>query len=339
VSSTGHLQAPDAPAGDRAAGEITYLEAIRAALQDGMRDDGRVFLLGEDIGVFGGAFGVTAGLLNEFGENRVIDTPIAEEGFVGAAIGAAWMGERPVVELQFADFITCAFDPIVTVAAKTHWRSGQAIPITIRCPTGGGVRGGPFHAGSPEGWFVGTAGLKVVCPGTVEDAYGLLRAAIDDPDPVLYFEHKRLYRSLRGPAPVTGHRTPIGPAAVVREGTDATVITYGSGVTQALAAAEQVDGDIEVIDLRTIWPLDEATVLASVEKTSRVLVLQEAARSTGAAGAILSLITRRSFEHLDAPPSLHAAPDTPVPFAPELEDAYVPSVASAVAALDELLAY
>jgi 2-oxoisovalerate dehydrogenase E1 component beta subunit len=339
VSSIGHLQAPDAPASNAAAGEATYLEAIRAALQDAMREDGRVFLLGEDIGVFGGAFGVTAGLLEEFGEERVIDTPIAEEGFVGAAIGAAWMGERPVVELQFADFITCAFDPIVTVAAKTHWRSGQAIPVTIRCPTGGGVRGGPFHAGSPEGWFVGTAGLKIVCPGTVEDAYGLLRAAIEDPDPVLYFEHKRLYRSLRGPAPAPGHRTPIGPAAVVRAGTDATVVTYGSGVMQALAAAEEVDGDVEVVDLRTIWPLDEKTILASIEKTSRLLVLQEAARSTGAAGAILSLVARRSFEHLDAPPALHAPPDTPVPFAPELEDGYVPSVASTVAALDELLAY
>ena len=339
MSSTGHLEAPGAPAGDPAAGEVTYLEAIRAALQDAMREDDRVFLLGEDIGVFGGAFGVTAGLLDEFGEERVLATPIAEEGFVGAAIGAAWMGERPVVELQFADFIACAFDPIVTVAAKTHWRSGQAIPVTIRCPTGGGVRGGPFHAGSPEGWFVGTAGLKIVCPGTVEDAYGLLRAAIDDPDPVLYFEHKRLYRSLRGPAPAAGHRTPIGPASVAREGSDATVVTYGSGVTQALAAAEEVDGDVEVVDLRTIWPLDEATILASVEKTSRVLVLQEAARSTGAAGGILSLIARRSFEHLDAPPALHAPPDTPVPFAPELEDGYVPSVASVVAALDELLTY
>jgi len=322
-----------------AVGEITYLEAIRAALQDAMREDDRVFLLGEDIGVFGGAFGVTAGLQGEFGPDRVIDTPISEEGFVGAAIGAAWMGERPVVELQFADFITCAFDPIVTVAAKTHWRSGQQIPITIRCPTGGGVRGGPFHAGSPEGWFVGTAGLKIVCPGNVEDAYGLLRAAIDDPDPVLYFEHKRLYRTLRAAPPETGLRTPIGPATIARAGSDVTVVTYGSGVSTALAAAEVVGADVEVVDLRTVWPLDEATILASVEKTSRVLVLQEASRSTGAAGVILSLIARRSFEQLDAPPVLHAPPDTPVPFAPELEDAYMPSVDSTVAALDELLAY
>ncbi len=339
MTTTGHLAAPGETAGEIRAGTVTYLEAIRSALHDALREDERVFLLGEDIGVFGGAFGVTAGLFDEFGESRVIDTPIAEEGFVGAAIGAAWMGERPVVELQFADFITCAFDPIVTLAAKTHWRSGQPIPITIRCPTGGGVRGGPFHAGSPEGWFVGTAGLKIVCPGTVEDAYGLLRAAIDDPDPVLYFEHKRLYRSLRAEAPASGHRTPIGPAAIARAGTDVTIVTYGSGVTTALAAADQVDFDVEIVDLRTVWPLDGEAIIESVTKTSRVLVLQEASRSTGAAGVILSLLGCRCFELLDAPPSIHAPPDTPVPFAPELEDAYLPSAESTAAALDELMAY
>src|SRR2546421_9262871 len=181
--------------------EITYLEAVRAALADAMREDERVFLLGEDIGAFGGAFGVTKGLLEEFGADRVLDTPIAEEGFVGAAIGAAWAGDRPVVELQFADFVSCPFDLIVTVAAKTHWRSGLALPLVIRAPSGGGVRGGPFHSQCPEGWFVGVAGLKVVCPGTVEDAYGLLQTAIEDDDPVLYFEHKALYRRLRGRAP------------------------------------------------------------------------------------------------------------------------------------------
>ncbi len=339
MASVGHLEAPGGAAGEGPAGSVTYLEAIRAALVDAMREDERVFLLGEDIGAFGGAFGVTAGLLDEFGDERVRDTPISEEGFVGAAIGAAWMGERPVVELQFADFITCPFDQIVTVAAKTHWRSGQAIPIVIRCPTGGGVRGGPYHAGSPEGWFVGTAGLKIVCPGTVADAYGLLRAAIEDPDPVLYFEHKRLYRTLQAAAPLPSHRTPIGPAHVVREGSDATVVTYGSGVTTALAAADVVDGDVEILDLRTVWPLDEAAVLASLGRTSRVLVLQEAARSIGAAGLVLSLVAREGFELLDAPPALHAPPDTPVPFAPELEDAYMPSAASTAAALDALLAY
>ena len=318
---------------------ITYLEAVRAALADAMRDDERVFLLGEDIGAFGGAFGVTQGLLEEFGADRVLDTPIAEEGFVGAAIGAAWMGERPVVELQFADFVTCPFDVIVTVAAKTHWRSGQAIPLVIRLPTGGGVRGGPFHAGCPEGWFVGQPGLKVVCPGTVEDAYGLLRAAIDDPDPILFFEHKGLYRRLRAEAPDTGLRVPIGRARIVREGSAATVVTYGSGVTLALEAADRVDADVEVLDLRTVWPLDAVAVLESLEKTSRLLVLQEAARSTGVAGLLLSLVAREGFELLDAPPALHAPPDTPVPFAPELEDAYLPSADSTVAALEALLAY
>jgi len=320
-------------------GEITYLDAVRTALADALRDDERVFLLGEDIGHFGGAFGATAGLYDEFGAARVIDTPISEEGFVGAAIGAAWMDERPVVELQFADFVTCPFDMIVTVAAKTHWRSGIELPLVIRMPSGGGVRGGPFHAGSPEGWFVGQPGLKVVCPGTVMDAYGLLRAAIDDPDPVLVFEHKGLYRRLKHEAPAAGYRTPIGVANVARAGSDATVVTYGSGVTTALAAVDALGADVEVLDLRTVWPLDREAVLTSVAKTSRLLLLQEAARSTGVAGLVLSLVAREAFEQLDAPPALHAPPDTPVPFAPELEDAYLPSPESTARALEELLAY
>jgi 2-oxoisovalerate dehydrogenase E1 component beta subunit len=312
---------------------------VRSSLGDALRDDERVFLLGEDIGVFGGAFGATKGLIEEFGPERVLDTPISEEGFVGAAIGAAWMGERPIVELQFADFVTCAFDLIVTVAAKTHWRSGLALPLVIRMPAGGGIRGGPFHAGSPEGWFVGQPGLKVVCPGTVEDAYGLLRAAVDDPDPVLVFEHKGLYRRQRGPAPPPGHRTPLGRAHVARAGSDATIVTYGAGVQLALAAVGQSEADAEVLDLRTIWPLDEEAVLGSLEKTSRLLVLQEAARSTGVAGLVLSLVATRGFELLDAPPALHGPPDTPVPFAPELEDAYLPSVDSVRNELERLLAY
>jgi 2-oxoisovalerate dehydrogenase E1 component beta subunit len=249
------------------------------------------------------------------------------------------MGERPVVELQFADFVTCPFDVIVTVAAKTHWRSGLALPLVIRMPSGGGIRGGPFHAGSPEGFFVGQPGLKVVCPGTVEDAYGLLRAAIEDPDPVLVFEHKALYRRLRAPSPSSRHRTPIGRARVARAGADATVVTYGSGVQLALEAVERSGADVEILDLRTIWPLDEAALLTSLEKTSRVLVLQEAARSTGVAALVLSLVARRGFELLDAPPMLQAPPDTPVPFAPELEDAYLPSVDSTVRQLERLLAY
>jgi 2-oxoisovalerate dehydrogenase E1 component beta subunit len=315
--------------------EVTYLEAVREGLAGALRDDERVFLLGEDIGHFGGAFGVTAGLYDEFGPERVLDTPIAEEGFVGAAIGAAWQGERPVVELQFADFISCPFDMIVTVAAKTHWRSGIRLPLVIRAPYGGGIRGGPFHASSPEGWFVGVAGLKVVCPGTVEDAYGLLRAAIEDDDPVLFFEHKGRYRRLRGEAPAGDARTPIGKARVVREGSDATVITYGSGVQLALG----LEHDVEVLDLRTLWPLDREAILASVARTSRALVLQEAPRAGGVAGHVMSLLAHDGFELLDAPPVLHAPPDTPVPFAPELEDAYLPSAASLAAAVEELLAY
>ena len=317
--------------------EITYLEAIRAALADALREDRRVFILGEDVGHFGGAFGVTKGLWEEFGEERVVDTPIAEEGFVGAAIGAAWMGERPVVELQFADFATCPFDMIVTVAAKTHWRSGIRLPLVIRAPFGGGVRGGPFHSSCPEGWFIGTAGLKVVCPGTVEDAYGLLRSAIEDDDPVLYFEHKALYRQLKGERPDPSHRTPIGRARVARAGSEATVVTYSAGVDLALGASEGLD--VEVLDLRTVWPIDRDAILESLEKTSRLLVLQEAARSIGVAGQVFSLVAREAFELLDAPPALLAPPDTPVPFAPELEDAYLPSVESARRALESLLEY
>lgn len=327
------------PCEDHAVAEITYLEAVRTALRDALRADERVFLLGEDIGVLGGAFGVTAGLTDEFGEERVLDTPISEEGFVGAAIGAAWMGERPVVEIQFADFLSCPFDQIVTVAAKTHWRSGIALPLVIRAPTGGGVRGGPFHASSPEGFFVGVAGLKVVCPGSVADAYGLLRTAVEDDDPVIYLEHKALYRRLKAEPPSEMHRVPIGRARIARPGKDATVVTYGSGVPLALEAAERAAADVEVLDLRTVWPLDHDAILESLGRTSRVLVLQEASRSSGAAGQVLSLIAREGFELLDAPPALHAAPDTPVPFAPELEDAYLPSVESTSAALEELLAY
>ena len=323
------------------ADSITYLEAIRHGIRDAMADDDRVFLMGEDVGHFGGPFGLTTGLLDEFGTSRVIDMPISEEGFVGAAFGAAWMGERPIVELQFADFVACPFDQIVTVGAKTHWRSGIALPVVIRLPAGGGVRGGPFHASSPEGWFVGVAGLKVVCPGTVEDAYGLMRSAVEDDDPVLYFEHKGLYRRLRAAAPAADHRVPIGRAAIARTGSDVSVITYGSGVDLACRVADSLAGtaSVEVVDLRTIWPLDAEAVLASVAKTSRALVLQEASRSTGAADHVVSLIAREAFTALDAPIAVVAPVDTPVPFAPELEDAYLPSVASLTAALEELLGY
>jgi 2-oxoisovalerate dehydrogenase E1 component beta subunit len=321
--------------------QITYLESVQRALSDAMRADDHVFMLGEDIGRFGGAFGVTKGLFEEFGEQRVIDTPISEAGFVGAAIGAAWMGERPVVELQFADFVSCAFDPIVTLAAKTHWRVGIRLPLVIRLPSGGGIRGGPFHASSPEGWFVGTAGLKVVAPGSVADAYGLLRSAIEDDDPVLFFEHKGLYRRLRDEAPADDHRVAIGSARIARSGSDATIVTYGSGVDLALRVADALADEVslEIVDLRTLWPLDHETILGSVARTSRVLVLQEAARSIGVASSVLALIASEGFEQLDAPPAVHAPIDTPVPFAAELEDAYLPSPASLEEAIRELLAY
>jgi 2-oxoisovalerate dehydrogenase E1 component beta subunit len=321
--------------------QITYLESVQRALADAMRADDRVFLLGEDIGHFGGPFGVTKGLFDEFGGDRLIDTPIAEEGFVGAAVGAAWMGERPVVELQFADFASCAFDPIVTLAAKTHWRSGIRLPLVIRLPTGGGVRGGPFHASSPEGWFCGTAGLKVVAPGSVADAYGLLRSAIEDDDPVLFFEHKALYRRLRDEEPASDHRVPIGSARVARSGSDVTIVTYGSGVDLALRTADQLadEASIEVVDLRSLWPLDRDAVLESVARTSRLLVLQEAARSLGVANAVCALVASQGFDLFDAPPVIHAPIDTPVPYAPELEDAYLPSAASLERDLRELLAY
>jgi pyruvate/2-oxoglutarate/acetoin dehydrogenase E1 component len=226
---------------------------------------------------------------------------------------------------------------IVSVAAKTHWRSGIRVPIVIRAPFGGGIRGGPFHASCPEGWFVGTAGLKVVCPATIEDAYGLLRAGVEDDDPVLYLEHKALYRRLKGERPGPAHRSPIGRARVARPGADATVVTYGAAVDLAERALDGLD--VEILDLRTVWPLDAEAILESVARTSRVLVLQEAARSIGVAGQVLSLVAREGFELLDAPPALLAPPDTPVPFAPDLEDAYIPSAERVRAALEDLLAY
>lgn len=319
--------------------ESTYLEAIRSGMADAMRDDERVFLIGEDVGHFGGPFGVSKGLLDEFGSGRVIDTPIAEEGFIGAAFGAAWVGDRPIAELQFADFISCAFDTIVTIGAKTHWRSGIALPVVIRAPYGGGVRGGPFHSSCPEGFFAGTAGLKVVCPGTVEDAYGLLRSAIEDDDPVIYFEHKGLYRRLRGEQPPPETRTPIGRARIARAGSDVTLIAYGAMVDLALRFADRSSVSCEVLDLRTVWPLDREAILSSLAHTSRACILQEASESLGVAGQVLSLIAREGFELLDAAPVLIAAPDTPVPFAPELEDAYIPSLERVEAEIARLLDY
>src|SRR5438046_7838443 len=267
--------------------EVTYLEAISQALDEEMAHDERVFLMGEDIGPYGGAFRITEGFQQKYGEWRVLETPLAESGIVGAAIGAAMMGMRPVVEMQFADFISCAFDPITEVAAKSHYRWGAAVPMVIRAPFGGSVHGGPFHSECPEGWFFHSPGLKLVAPSTPYDAKGLLKAAIRDPNPVLYFEHKFLYRRIKAVLPSEDYTVPIGKAEVKRSGGDITVVTYGAMVHLALEAAQVLANegiDLEVVDLRTLNPLDKETIFESVKKTSKAIMLHEA-RQTGGRGA------------------------------------------------------
>ena len=322
--------------------EVTYLEAISQALDEEMARDERVFLMGEDIGAYGGAFKITEGFMAKYGEWRVLDTPLAESGFVGAAIGAALMGLRPVVEMQFADFISCAFDQITEVAAKNHYRWGAAVPMVIRAPFGGGVHGGPFHSECPEGWFFHSPGLKIVAPSTPYDAKGLLKAAIRDPNPVLYFEHKHLYRRIKGEVPEERYTTPIGKARIHKDGTDISVITWGAMVYTAEEAAQQLDADgvsVEILDLRTVMPWDRAAVLESARKTSKVLVLHEDTRTGGFGAEIAATIAEEAFEDLDAPVKRIAAPDTPVPFSPVLEKAFIPQVDDVVAGLRELAAY
>lgn len=323
--------------------ELTYLEAIRDALQYEMRRDPRVLLMGEDVGVFGGAFKVTQGLFEEFGQDRVIDTPMAELCMVGAATGMAFMGLRPVVEMQFADFISTGFDSIVQYAATNHYRWGAAVPWVIRAPGGGGLRGGPFHSQNPEAWFVHAPGLKVVAPATPADARGLLLAAIRDPNPVIYFEYKSLYRSLRGPVPEGENGIPpIGRANVLRGGTDLSIISYGAPVQDALRAADdlaQEDNSIEVLDLRTLKPLDQEAIYATVKKTSKVLIVHEANLTGGIGGEVAALISQNAFESLDAPILRLAPPDIPPPYAPVLEDAARPTKDKIIAAAKKLLAY
>jgi 2-oxoisovalerate dehydrogenase E1 component beta subunit len=306
----------------------TYLEAIREGLWEEMERDPNVFLLGEDIGAYGGAFKVTAGLFERFGARRVVDTPISEAAIVGAAIGAALMGLRPVAEMQFADFITCGFDQIVNFAAKCRYRWNAGVPMVVRAPSGGGVHGGPFHSQNPEMWFVRTPGLKVVAPATAYDAKGLIKSAIRDNDPVLFFEHKALYRRIKEDLPTEEYTVPIGQAKVAREGTDLTIVTYGAMVWVALEAAAtlaQEGASVEVVDLRTLLPLDRETVCASVRKTSKVLLLHEDTRTGGMAGELAASITESVFEYLDAPIVRVTAPDTPVPYSPPLEDAFLPN--------------
>src|ERR1700731_1730684 len=284
--------------------QMTYLEAIRQGIWEEMERDPDVFLLGEDIGIYGGAFKVTAGMLDHFGERRVIGTPISESAIVGAAIGAGLMGLRPVAEMQFADFITCGYDQIVNFAAKCRYRWGAAVPIVIRAPSGGGIHGGPFHSQNPEAWFTHTPGLKVIAPSTAYDAKGLIKSAIRDGDPVLFFEHKALYRRIKEDLPSGDYTVPIGKAAVVRAGRDLSIITYGAMVHAAREAADSLEKEgisVEIVDLRTLAPLDEATILESVRKTSKVIVLHEATLTGGFGGEIAARITERAFEFLDGP--------------------------------------
>ena len=307
---------------------LTYLEAIRAAMFEEMERDPRVFVLGEDIGLYGGAFRVTAGFLEKFGRARVIDTPISESAIVGAAIGAALMGMRPIAEMQFIDFIGCAFNVLVNYAAKSRFRWGGGVPIVVRGPCGGGVHGGPFHSQNPEAFFMNVPGLKIVAPGTPTDAKGLMTAAIRDPDPVLYLEHKFLYRRIKEEVPDGEVDVPIGKARVARAGKDVSVVTYAAMLHVALAAAESAarEGiDVEVLDLRTLLPMDEEAVIATAAKTGRVLVLHEATRTGGPGGEIAAVLAERAFEHLDAPVVRLAPPDTPVPYSPPLEDYFLPN--------------
>ncbi len=313
--------------------QMTYLEAIREGLWEELERDPNVFLLGEDIGVYGGAFKVTAGMLERFGESRVVDTPISESAIAGAAIGASLMGLRPVAEMQFSDFITCGYDQIVNFAAKCRYRWDAPVPIVIRAPSGGGIHGGPFHSQNPEALFTHTPGLKVVAPATAYDAKGLIKSAIRSNDPVLFFEHKALYRRIKEDLPAGEYTVPIGKAKVVREGADLSIITYGAMVYTALEAAGILEGEgcsIEVLDLRTLQPLDQDAILATARKTSKVIVLHEATLSGGVGGEVASRITEHAFDALDGPVVRIAAPDTPVPYSPPLEEAFLPNAAKVV---------
>ncbi len=325
------------------AGEATYLIAIAEALWEEMERDERVFLLGEDIGVYGGAFKVTEGFIERFGSERVMDTPIAEETIVGMALGAAMEGFRPVAEFQYADFMSSGFDEITTALARYHYRSGVPAPVVLRAPSGGGVRASSFHSFNPEPWFAHTPGLKVICPAFPGDAKGLLKSAIRDDNPVVFLEHKWIYRRVKEVVSEDpDFLVPIGKANVVRSGTDVSIVTYGMMAHQALEAAEELAQrgvSAEIVDLRTIQPLDTLTVLESVAKTSRALVLYESHRFLGVGAEVASVIAEEAFEHLDAPVARLAPPNVPVPFSPTLEDAYLPQVSDIVGAVDELIAW
>jgi 2-oxoisovalerate dehydrogenase E1 component beta subunit len=325
--------------------ELSYLEAIREALLEEMQRDARVFVLGEDVGEYGGAFGVTQGLFEQFGELRVVDTPISESAIIGISIGASLRGYRPVAEMQFADFISCGFDQIVNQAATLRYRYGgrAAVPIVVRAPSGGNVGGGLYHSQNPEAWFIHRPGLKVVAPSTAYDAKGLLKAAIRDDNPVIYLEHKYLYRRAKGPVPEGDDEiVPIGVAATRREGRDATVLTYGAMVVPALEAADRLareGAEVEVIDLRTLWPFDRDAILKSVEKTSRAMIVHEDVKTLGIGAELSAVIMEERFESLDAPVQRVTYPDTHCPFSQVLEAANLPDADKITDALRRLLAY
>jgi 2-oxoisovalerate dehydrogenase E1 component beta subunit len=322
--------------------ETSYLEAIRQAMSEEMDRDPAVVLLGEDVGVYGGAFKTSEGLLARFGWERVIDTPISESAIVGAAIGMSYAGLRPMAEMQFIDFISCAFEILTNFAAKSHYLWGAPVPIVLRGPSGGGVHGGPYHSANPEMHFVHTPGLKVVCPATPRDAKGLLKSAVRDNNPVLFFEHKFLYRRIKEELPPNDFTVPIGKAAVKREGRDLTIVSYAAMLHASLEAAAELawDGvEAEVIDLRTLLPLDSETILESVRKTNKLLVVHEDTRTGGIAGEIAAIVMERAFDDLDAPVRRVTSLDTPVPYAADLEEYFRPNAGKIAAAARELAHY
>ncbi|OGF67404.1 MAG: pyruvate dehydrogenase [Candidatus Fischerbacteria bacterium RBG_13_37_8] len=322
--------------------EMTYLEAIRSGLKEELERDESVFIMGEDVGLYGGAFKVTQGLFDQFGDKRIIDTPISEAGIAGVAIGAALMGMRPVAEMQFSDFMQAAFDILTNYAAKAHYLWGVKVPLVIRAPCGGGVHGGPFHSQNPEAYYFHVPGLKIVTPSTAYDAKGLIKSAIRDDNPVIYLEHKYLYRRIKEQLPDEEYLVPIGKGKVIREGKHATIVTYGRMVYIAMEAVEELSKDgveIEIIDLRTVFPLDEELIMQSVKKTYRLLILHEANKRGGVGAEISALISEYAFDYLDAPIMRVAAPDKPVPFASSLEDAHIPDKNKVLESLKKLLKY
>jgi 2-oxoisovalerate dehydrogenase E1 component beta subunit len=341
AGAAGHGAEPRGKRGED--GQATYLIAIAEALWEEMERDDRVYMLGEDIGAYGGAFKVTEGFIERFGADRVMDTPIAEETIVGMAIGSAMEGFRPIAEFQYADFMSSGFDEITTVLARYHYRSGVPLPVVLRAPSGGGVRGSSFHSTNPEPYFAHPGGIKVICPAFPADAKGLLKSAIRDDNPCLFLEHKWIYRRIKEQVPEEpDFLVPIGTANVRRAGTDVTIVSYGAMVHKALEAAEnlaQRGMSAEVVDLRTVYPLDEDTVLRSIEKTSRAVVVSESYRFVGIAGEVAATIAEKAFEHLDAPVERLAPPNIPVPFSPPLEDAFLPQVADIEAAVERLSAW